>query len=155
MILGMTRCAEMEINLESVLSERKPSIFQVSDGKRDSGDAVKLNIDGDKIVIGLRSDVYRDYANYGLGRYKRMVFSGLILPALVEVLWEMKLSAQENQDRDGRSDTRWYRAIRQKMEQLKISLEDSSPIEVAQQIFRDPMSCAFKDIKRESDQDIP
>jgi len=143
----MTRHCELILDLDTALTQKKSSIFLIEDRKTDKGDAVRVNTTQERIIIGLRSDIYKDYRDFGSGKYQKLVFSSVILPTLVEVLWNMKNNYNEN---DERMERRWYRVIQKKIATLNLSLVEDKPIEIAQRIFADPMGRALETIRLKS-----
>ena len=124
-----------------------PSIFTVYKREDDDSIDMKVEINSDKIRIGLNRDVYENY-NQIVSLQMSMietVNTAILFPVLIYVVEQLKERTEEYED------YRWFQALKRMLEKNSIELEDAvgddESIVLAQKIMYMPISKALLSIK--------
>ncbi len=117
------------------------SFMKIQKGLNKTG-PVNIVYEEDSIIIVLSEEDYEKYnsiRNYS----PNTLHSSLVLPALVDVLYQMKYSKQQYEDKP------WFGKIQQITLQRQIKLDE--PVLAAQQILAQPISRSLEEINRNSE----
>lgn len=124
-----------------------PSIFTVYKREDDDSIDMKVEINSDKIRIGLNRDVYENY-NQIVSLQMSMidtVNTAILFPVLIYVVEQLKGRTEEYED------YRWFQALKRMLKKNSIELEDAvnddESIMLAQKIMYMPISKALLSIK--------
>lgn len=130
-----------------------PSIFTVYKREDDDSIDMKVEINSDKIRIGLNRDVYENY-NQIVSLQMSMidtVNTAILFPVLIYVIEQLKEKMEDYED------YRWFQALKRMLKKNSIELEDAvdddESIVLAQKIMYMPISKALLSIK-DIDMDI-
>lgn len=125
------------------------SIFQIikKDDLKESIDII-LETDTEKINICLNKMTYESYIKLRsqkiLDKYLAAV---IVLPALTEALFYIASDEQNPDKSSGYEDKRWYRQIKSKIKEKKLSFEGKSIISVANSLLGEIVSTALIDFE--------
>lgn len=125
-----------------------PSIFIIYKREDDDKIDMKVEINSDKIRIGLNRDVYENY-NYAVSLQSNMVDivnTAIIFPTLVYVFEQLREGLEDYKD------YRWFRAIEKLLSKESIYLNDETmdsiiSIDLAQKIMYMPIAKVLLTIK--------
>ncbi|MCM1579324.1 MAG: hypothetical protein NC078_11050 [Ruminococcus sp.] len=157
-IIAVGGQVNIEITKETEELAKIPSIFTVCRSAEDAEDGMKINIDGEKIVLTLSDKSFRNYKILaGDPLMLPVIHSVLIVPALIytfETLKKDGTGEYENQ--------RWYKSIEKNLLRSNIKLnsellENVPSYELAQKSLDLPVDRAFEalasyDISDEGDE---
>lgn len=121
------------------------SIFQIikNEELKESVDVI-LDTDTEKINIHLNKMTYESYMKIRsqkiLDKYLAAV---IVLPALTEALFYIASDGQNTGKPSGCEDKRWYRQIKSKIEEKKLSFEEKSITSVASSLLGEIVSTAL------------
>ncbi len=130
-----------------------PDVIQIKEYDNDDRKEIMVILDGPIITIMVSKLVKDIYFNMGKGEYFNTILSMIMIPAMIQVLTNMK----ENED--GYSGYAWYKVIEKLLNQNGISVEQLdvqsasgkySVYEIAQKIFKSPIEKGFIDLKKAS-----
>lgn len=129
------------------------SIFQIikNEELKESVDVI-LDTDTEKINIHLNKRAYESYIKIRSQKVlDKYLAAAIVLPALTEALFYI---ASDEQNPDKPSDyenKRWYRQIKRKIEEKKLSFEDKSITSVASSLLGEIVSTALTDFEETLD----
>lgn len=118
-----------------------PSIFTICKYATDTDELMKIDIDGDKIVVSLAEKCFQDYkVLINIPRYLPTFHAMVVLPALVYLFETLRAQGVEEYE-----DRRWFRAIDKKLRRFGQSLDDATlgdvpSYELAQRLLDYPVS---------------
>ena len=133
----------------SELEGHVASIFQIikKEDLKESIDVI-LETDTEKINICLNKMTYESYmiirSQKILDKY---LAAAIVLPALTEALFYIASDEQNNDTSSGYEDKRWYRQIKSKIEEKKLSFEGKSTTSVASSLLGEIVSTALIDFE--------
>lgn len=130
-------------NLESF-----PSIIKIIKIDNMKGKSMLVDTDNEKIKIKLSADVCDLYKSIGNSALRNTAFALVVFPAIIVVISRM-LSQQSEL-----SERRWFKVLRNKLESKgknleSLSIEDSSLLDICQDLFGDPIAHAFNELDKE------
>lgn len=125
------------------------SIFQIikNEELKESVDVI-LDTDTEKINIHLNKRAYESYIKIRSQKVlDKYLAAAIVLPALTEALYYIA-SDEQNPDKPSvYEDKRWYRQIKRKIEEKKLSFEDKSITSVASSLLGEIVSTALIDFE--------
>lgn len=125
------------------------SIFQIikKDDLKESIDVI-LETDTEKINICLNKMTYESYMKIRSQKIlDKYLAAAIVLPALTEALFYIASDEQNNNTSSGYEDKRWYRQIKSKIEEKKLSFEGKSITSVASSLLGEIVSTALIDFE--------
>lgn len=155
-IIAIGTQSEFDTDKEEIDLKNVPSIFTIYKKETDDDIPVVIEINQDKIQMGLNIKDYNRYYNltkYGDSSNIDIINTCLIFPALIYVINEL------SKDFDEYSDYRWFRALEKMMKNYgvknfnKAYINDVNSFELAQKIMSNPISKAlfgFEEINNRS-----
>lgn len=125
------------------------SIFQIikNEELKESIDVI-LDTDTEKINIHLNKMVYESYIKIRSQKVlDKYLAAAIVLPALTEALYYIASDEQNPDKPSGYEDKRWYRQIKNKIEEKKLSFEEKSMTSVASSLLGEIVSTALIDFE--------
>lgn len=125
------------------------SIFQIikNEELKESIDVI-LDTDTEKINIHLNKRAYESYIKIRSQKVlDKYLAAAIVLPALTEALYYIASDEQNPDKPSGYEDKRWYRQIKNKIEEKKLSFEDKSITSVASSLLGEIVSTALIDFE--------
>lgn len=125
------------------------SIFQIikNEELKESVDVI-LDTDTEKINIHLNTMTYESYMKIRSQKVlDKYLAAAIVLPALTEALFYIALDEQNPDKPSGYGDKRWYRQIKSKIEEKKLSFEEKSITSVASSLLGEIVSTALIDFE--------
>ena len=125
------------------------SIFQIikNEELKESIDVI-LDTDTEKINIHLNKMVYESYIKIRSQKVlDKYLAAAIVLPALTEALYYIASDEQNPDKPSGYEDKRWYRQIKNKIEEKKLSFEEKSITSVASSLLGEIVSTALIDFE--------
>lgn len=125
------------------------SIFQIikNEELKESIDVI-LVTDTEKINIHLNKMVYESYIKIRSQKVlDKYLAAAIVLPALTEALYYIASDEQNPDKPSGYEDKRWYRQIKNKIEEKKLSFEEKSITSVASSLLGEIVSTALIDFE--------
>ena len=125
------------------------SIFQIikNEELKESIDVI-LDTDTEKINIHLNKMVYESYIKIRSQKVlDKYLAAAIVLPALTEALYYIATDKQNPDKPSGYEDKRWYRQIKNKIEEKKLSFEEKSMTSVASSLLGEIVSTALIDFE--------
>lgn len=110
--------------------------------------SLSVNTDNEKyLILGLDESVFDLYWKMGQRKYREVIISMVLLPAMITVLMRMKKDSESNEESQFEGKE-WYMGILELLENAGYSLEelkeeDNSVLEAAQTIFQNPIKTAL------------
>ncbi len=152
-VLAIGECEQVVIKNEDDIAQRS-SIINVTKAGAGQQDALAVNTDqSDCILVTLRPDLYKVYAELGGGPDKDLILSLVILPALQAVLTRMIEAGTDSAD----AEMEWFRTINEILDRNGIALseldydsENKSTLSIAQRILSQPLDRALTGLIREA-----
>ncbi|WP_276907275.1 hypothetical protein [Peptoniphilus duerdenii] len=129
-------------------------IAQVADLEK----GIKLQLEGDRIQILMPKETYEMYIYASRNHNRlRLLHSMIVLPAIINVLYELKDDAESNFEQF--SDRRWFQALEIRINDLGLELDkrlfsDNTPYELAQLILEYPVEEALDKIYEADQEDV-
>lgn len=131
--------------------EYKPDIFSVIPYD-DTDGTFQVDTTGNKVCIKLPRGIFGSYsALLKSGSNNELLWSSIVLPALVDVLYQMRDKAEQD-ELGALEDSAWFRTISSKITrlystvQIDAFLKEMDVMTVAQRLIAAPISVAFKKI---------
>lgn len=125
------------------------SVFQIikNEELKESIDVI-LDTDTEKINIHLNKMVYESYIKIRSQKVlDKYLAAAIVLPALTEALYYIASDVQNPDKPSGYEDKRWYRQIKNKIEEKKLSFEEKSITSVASSLLGEIVSTALIDFE--------
>lgn len=125
------------------------SIFQIikNEELKESIDVI-LDTDTEKINIHLNKRAYESYIKIRSQKVlDKYLAAAIVLPALTEALYYIASDEQNPDKPSGYEDKRWYRQIKNKIEEKKLSFEEKSMTSVASSLLGEIVSTALIDFE--------
>lgn len=125
------------------------SIFQIikKDDLKESIDVI-LETDTEKINICLNKMTYESYIKIRSQKIlDKYLAAAIVLPALTEALFYIASDEQNPDKSSGYEDKRWYRQIKSKIKEKKLSFEGKSITSVASSLLGEIVSTALIDFE--------
>lgn len=125
------------------------SIFQIikNEELKESIDVI-LDTDTEKINIHLNKRAYESYIKIRSQKVlDKYLAAAIVLPALTEALYYIASDEQNPDKPSGYEDKRWYRQIKNKIEEKKLSFEEKSMTSVASSLLGEIVSMALIDFE--------
>lgn len=125
------------------------SVFQIikNEELKESIDVI-LDTDTEKINIHLNKMVYESYIKIRSQKVlDKYLAAAIVLPALTEALYYIASDEQNPDKPSGYEDKRWYRQIKNKIEEKKLSFEEKSMTSVASSLLGEIVSTALIDFE--------
>lgn len=125
------------------------SIFQIikNEELKESVDVI-LDTDTEKINIHLNTMTYESYMKIRSQKVlDKYLAAAIVLPALTEALFYIASDEQNPDKPSGYGDKRWYRQIKSKIEEKKLSFEEKSITSVASSLLGEIVSTALIDFE--------
>lgn len=125
------------------------SIFQIikNEELKESVDVI-LDTDTEKINIHLNKRTYESYIKIRSQKVlDKYLAAAIVLPALTEALFYIASDEQNSDKPSVYGDKRWYRQIKRKIEEKKLSFEDKSITSVASSLLGEIVSTALIDFE--------
>ena len=125
------------------------SIFQIikNEELKESVDVI-LDTDTEKINIHLNTMTYESYMKIRSQKVlDKYLAAAIVLPALTEALFYIASDEQNSDKPSVYEDKRWYRQIKRKIEEKKLSFEDKSITSVASSLLGEIVSTALIDFE--------
>ncbi len=125
------------------------SIFQIikNEELKESIDVI-LDTDTEKINIHLNKMAYESYIKIRSQKVlDKYLAAAIVLPALTEALYYIASDEQNPDKPSGYEDKRWYRQIKNKIEEKKLSFEEKSMTSVASSLLGEIVSTALIDFE--------
>lgn len=125
------------------------SIFQIikKDDLKESIDVI-LETDTEKINICLNKMTYEAYIKIRSQKIlDKYLAAAIVLPALTEALFYIASDEQNPDKSSGYEDKRWYRQIKSKIKEKKLSFEGKSITSVASSLLGEIVSTALIDFE--------
>lgn len=125
------------------------SIFQIikNEELKESVDVI-LDTDTEKINIHLNKRAYESYIKIRSQKVlDKYLAAAIVLPALTEALFYIASDKQNSDKPSVYEDKRWYRQIKRKIEEKKLSFEDKSITSVASSLLGEIVSTALIDFE--------
>ena len=125
------------------------SIFQIikNEELKESVDVI-LDTDTEKINIHLNKRAYESYIKIRSQKVlDKYLAAAIVLPALTEALFYIASDEQNSDKPSVYEDKRWYRQIKRKIEEKKLSFEDKSITSVASSLLGEIVSTALIDFE--------
>lgn len=144
---------------DSELERPISSIFDIC--KQDEQEVPMLPVfEGEKIEIGLKNelfDLYYEFKDFNKGALRRYAAGIIVYPVLVEAITYI-LGYHQNDDEDdnGFSDKRWFRAIEKKLNNMGINLKTTElcPSTLANNLLGNIALDALKSFKDTLDSEV-
>lgn len=125
------------------------SIFQIikNEELKESVDVI-LDTDTEKINIHLNKMTYESYMKIRSQKVlDKYLAAAIVFPALTEALFYIASDEQNPDKSSGYEDKRWYRQIKSKIEEKKLSFEEKSITSVASSLLGEIVSTALIDFE--------
>lgn len=125
------------------------SIFQIikNEELKESIDVI-LDTDTEKINIHLNKMTYESYIKIRSQKVlDKYLAAAIVLPALTEALYYIASDEQNPDKPSGYEDKRWYRQIKSKIKEKKLSFEEKSITSVASSLLGEIVSTALIDFE--------
>jgi len=109
---------------------------------------VILETDTEKINICLNKKTYESYMKIRSQKIlDKYLAAAIVLPALTEAIFYIASDEQNPDKLSGYEDKRWYRQIKRKFEEKKLSFEGKSITSVASSLLGEIVSTALIDFE--------
>jgi len=149
-IFGFSEVYTVIITKENEDLNNVQSIMSIIKYENTQGEKITVDYDTrEKIIIKAHPSVYQYYYSYKTNKtFEPLIFSSLIIPALIEVLAAVKDTIEDQTY----ATKKWYRVLDKSLiKKMKIGLEKSlferyQLIEIAQSILEFPIGDAFKNV---------
>lgn len=140
-LLGIGKQIEIDIQKEREDYENTSSIFSILPNKDENVDIIKVETSGKKIQIIVPEKSYNQYWNMRTNQpLQPIMHSMIIIPALIQVIDELKVSKGELYSYE---DRRWFKSLRKTCKKFNVelteeSLQNINSYELAQKIMDSP-----------------
>lgn len=125
-----------------------PSIFSICQYASDEGESMNIQMDGEKIVIGLSANTFQNYKiSTSMPPTMHPIFHSIIIvPCLIYVFETLRREGIEEYE-----DLRWYKAIKKTLSKYEVNLNkellsEIPSYELAQKLLEYPIDKAFSEI---------
>nr|WP_289036861.1 hypothetical protein [uncultured Allobacillus sp.] len=145
--LAIGNAIEVSLNEDNTEMMNLPSIVNIRRGIKQ--EFMEVEYYQDNIVIVLPSKEYDYYATYANHMLKNNILSLIVMPALVQVLNQLKYG-------DGFEEYTWYQVLERIFKENNLNIEDVGTdtlpaIKAAQMILRKPINKSFEEIQKISE----